>query len=74
MGSFREAMEVHVADKPVGRVPVRQTHTYVTMDVPAELRALVRQKLLDAGYDHAVDDKAGELDMHGIALVPGERD
>jgi hypothetical protein len=39
------------------------------MDVPAELYDLVRQKLLDAGYDHAVDDQAGELDMHGIALA-----
>jgi hypothetical protein len=48
---------------------LRQTRTYVTMDVPPELYDLVRQKLLDAGYGHAVDDKEGELDMHGIALV-----
>jgi hypothetical protein len=48
---------------------LRSTHSYVTMDVPPEFYDLVHQKLLDAGYDHAVNDKEGELDMHGIALV-----
>jgi hypothetical protein len=48
---------------------IRQTHSYVTMAVPSEVYELVRQKLLDAGYEHAVDDKEGELDMHGIALT-----
>jgi hypothetical protein len=48
---------------------LRQTHTYVTMDVPKVFYDLVREKLLAAGYDHAVDDKEGELDMHGLALV-----
>lgn len=48
---------------------LRQTHTIVTMDVPAALYDLVRQKLLDAGYGHAVDDREGELDMHGVALT-----
>ncbi len=46
-----------------------QTHTYVTMDVPPEVYALVRQKLLDAGYEHAVDDEQHQLDMRGIALT-----
>jgi len=48
---------------------LRQTHTYAIMEVPSELYDLVRQKLLDAGYAHAVDDRDGELDMQGIALV-----
>lgn len=48
---------------------IRSTHTYVTMEVPPELYYLVRQKLLAAGYDHAVNDEARELDMHGLALT-----
>jgi hypothetical protein len=48
---------------------LRQTHTYVTMDVPAEFYDMVRQRLLDAGHDHSVNDADGELDMHGIALT-----
>lgn len=48
---------------------IRATHTFALVDVPPEFYALVRQKLLDAGYDHAVDDKEGTLDMHGLALV-----
>ena len=51
---------------------LRQTHTYVTMAVPPEVYELVRRNLLDAGYEHAVDDKQGELDMHGIALTKGD--
>jgi len=39
------------------------------MDVPKEFYDLVRQKLLDAGYGHAVNDQDGELDMYGIALT-----
>ncbi len=46
-----------------------QTRTYATMDVPPEVYALVRQKLLDAGYEHAVDDEQHQLDMHGIVLT-----
>lgn len=51
---------------------IRQTHTYVTMDVPVEFYNYVRKRLLDAGYDHAVNDEQHELDMHGIALVKTE--
>jgi len=53
-------------------VTIRQTHTYVTMDVPVEFYNYVRKRLLDAGYDHAVNDEQHELDMHGIALVKTE--
>lgn len=45
------------------------THTFVTIEVPPECYYLVRSKLLAAGYDHAVDDKNRELDMHGLALT-----
>jgi hypothetical protein len=51
------------------------THTYVTMDVPADLYDIVRAKLLAASYEHAIDDKDGLLIMQGIALTkaaPGE--
>ncbi len=48
---------------------LRQTRTYVTMEVPRELYDIVRQKLLDASYANAVDDEEHELDMHGIALT-----
>jgi hypothetical protein len=49
---------------------IRQTHTYATMEVPPELYYLVRKKLTDAGYSHAINDKDCELYMQGIALVP----
>jgi hypothetical protein len=48
------------------------TYTVVTMEVPPEFYDMVRQKLKDAGYDHAIDDKEGILDMTHIALVREE--
>jgi hypothetical protein len=48
------------------------TYTFATMEVPRFVHALVRQLLLDAKYDHVVDDAAGTLDMTHIALVPGD--
>jgi hypothetical protein len=39
------------------------------MEVPKEVWKLIRIKLRDAGYDHAIDNDEGTLDMHGIALV-----
>jgi hypothetical protein len=56
---------------PLSSRPIRQTHTYVTLEVPAEMHAYVREELLDAGYVNAVDDRTGELDMNGLALVAG---
>jgi hypothetical protein len=44
------------------------THTYVLLDVSKAAYDEIKQKLLNAGYDHAIND-AGEIDMHGIALV-----
>lgn len=46
------------------------TYTYAVLDVPSSVYADVRQRLLDAGYQHAFHrDGASEvIDMHGIAL------
>ena len=49
------------------RPAVRQTRTYVELDVPPEFHAYVKQRLLEAGYGHAVTGDT--IDMHGIALV-----
>lgn len=49
------------------RPAVRQTRTYVELVVPAEFHAYVKQRLLEAGYDHAISGDT--IDMHGIALV-----
>jgi len=46
------------------------TRTYALMSVPRAMFDLVRGKLQEAGYDHAIDDDS--LDMHGIALVVEE--
>lgn len=48
------------------------TYTVATMPVPLELFSVVRQKLIDAGYQHAVDDADGVLDMTHIGLVRDE--
>lgn len=50
---------------------VRQTHTYVTVEVSLQTYHEIRTKLLEAGYHHVFGDD-GEIDMHGLALVPPE--
>ena len=47
---------------------LRQTHTYVTLEVSEMTYAEIAEKLRVAGYDHAFD-RNGEIDMHGLALV-----
>jgi len=47
---------------------VTHTHTYATMQISSEAYDEIRQKLIDVGYQHAINDE-GELDMHGIALT-----
>ena len=49
------------------RPAVRQTRTYAELDVPPEFHAYVKQRLLEAGYGHAVTGDT--IDMHGIVLV-----
>ena len=43
------------------------TRTYAVLDVSKETHKEIRDKLRNAGYDHAIDDN-GDLDMHGIVL------
>lgn len=47
------------------------THTFVTMGIPEEFFTLVRQKMEDAGYQHAIHTTpdGDYIDMKGIALV-----
>lgn len=49
---------------------IRQTHTYVIMEVSKEVHEFIKQKLEEAGYQHAIHIEDGKilLDMHGIAL------
>ena len=47
---------------------MRSTHTYVTLPVSAAAHKEIKQKLLAAGYDHAID--GDEINMHGLALIP----
>lgn len=47
----------------------RSTRTYVELPVPREVWELIWSKLNDAGYDHAIDNDEGVIDMHGLALV-----
>lgn len=49
------------------------TYTYALMEVSPETYREIKQKLLDAGYSHAIhdDEERSPLDMHGVALVEG---
>lgn len=53
---------------------IRQTHTYVTLDVSPEFFHEVAVKLKAAGYNHAFSHDGREIDMHGIALVSADSD
>lgn len=56
-------------------VLVTSTHTFVTMDVPAEVYDIIRAKFIEAGYDHVImnEDQPDEaLDMTGIAITKGQ--
>lgn len=50
---------------------MRSTHTFATLGMPRGMHALVRRKLEEAGYQHAIleDDDQVAIDMHGIGLV-----
>lgn len=52
------------------------TYTYALMEIPPDMWRHIHDKMLAAGYGHAVhEDADGEghvaLDMHGIALIAG---
>jgi hypothetical protein len=46
------------------------TRTYVLMELSPAAYAEIQQKMLDAGYQHAIDDREHHIDMHGIAVTP----
>lgn len=52
------------------------SHTYAILEVSHATYEEIRTKLLDAGYQHALDrDADGEvIDMHGIALQCGKEE
>lgn len=52
---------------------IRQTHTYVTLEISGAAYEEIARKLREAGYDHCFNDE-GEIDMHGLALVMREPD
>jgi len=62
---------------------LKQTHTFVDLEVPRALFEHVEARLKEAGYEHAFEydeeDHPGKdrprvvrIDMHGIALIPGQ--
>lgn len=71
--SHMASLEKHKKDefeKPRPPRPIlRQTHTYVTMDVTHSVFEEVKKKLEDAEYHHAIHDEGTKLDLHGIALT-----
>lgn len=52
----------------MGIKDIKQTHTYVTLEVSQAAYNEIATKLREAGYDHVFGDD-GEIDMHGLALV-----
>jgi hypothetical protein len=46
------------------------SHTYAILDVSPAVYAEIREKLSNAGYAQAFDEREGQevIDMHGIAL------
>lgn len=46
------------------------THTYTVLPVSSQAFQEIKEKLEEAGYDHAIQHTDGDLviDMHGIAL------
>lgn len=48
---------------------MRVTHTYVTLAISQAAYTEIRAKLEAAGYGHAFMED-GEIDMHGLAVVP----
>lgn len=49
---------------------LRQTHTFVVLELSAQAYNEIAEKLRAAGYTHAFDEKAQLIDMHGIAVTP----
>lgn len=54
---------------------IRTTHTYVILELSKPAFKEIEQKLMDAGYQHAMheDDGRTVIDMHGIAVADEEK-
>ena len=48
------------------------TYTTAKLELPSEMYEYIREKLLEAGYEHAVDDKENRVDMTHIHVSPEE--
>lgn len=50
---------------------IKQTHTYVMLELSKAAYDEIAKKLRDAGYDHAFihDDDGCTIDMHGIGVT-----
>lgn len=53
-------------------MPIRQTHTYVTLKISREAFEEIKQKLLAAAYGHVFNADKSEIDMSGIAVKAEE--
>ena len=51
---------------------MRSTYTYVIMELSPAAHAEIKEKMLAAGYQHAIDGET--IDMHGIAVEPETAD
>jgi hypothetical protein len=49
---------------------MRTTRTFVLMELTPGAYTEIRQRLIDAGYEHAIDDRTQRLDLHGIGVTP----
>lgn len=48
---------------------LKQTHTFVDLELSAQAFAEIKAKLLAAGYEHAIDEREQRIHMHGLAVV-----
>ena len=58
----------------IGGRMIRQTRTHVLLELSAKAYDEIKEKLLEAGYEHAVldslpDHRQERIDMHGIAII-----
>lgn len=47
---------------------IRQTHTYALMQISPEAYREIRDRIIEAGYQHTLGSD-GEIDMQGIAVI-----
>lgn len=53
-------------------MPIRQTHTFVVLELSPAAYNEIETKLKEASYDHCFvkQDERTVIDMHGIAVAP----